>query len=99
MNNLLGIYEKALPDLTWDEKYRMAKEAGYDFIELSIDRNRLNKLDYTDAQIEEIRNCAAEYGMTLDTMPTAIIRSATSKKEKKASASSKERSFWQRSWA
>ncbi len=74
MNNLLGIYEKALPDLTWDEKYRMAKEAGYDFIELSIDRNRLNKLDYTDAQIEEIRNCAAEYGMTLETMTVSANR-------------------------
>ena len=74
MNNLLGIYEKALPDLSWEKRYALAKDAGYDFIELSIDRNRLNKLDYTDAQIEEIRACAKKYGMTLETMTVSANR-------------------------
>lgn len=74
MNNLLGIYEKALPDLTWDERYKAASEAGYDFIELSIDRNRLNKLDYSDADISEIRRCAQKYGMSLETMTVSANR-------------------------
>ena len=34
----LGLYEKAMPkDLTWEEKLLAAKEAGYDFVEISID--------------------------------------------------------------
>ena len=74
MNNLLGIYEKALPDLSWDERYAMAHEAGYDFIELSIDRNRLNKLDWNDDQIKEVRDCAKKYDMSLETMTLSANR-------------------------
>jgi L-ribulose-5-phosphate 3-epimerase len=34
----IGIYEKALPSsLTWKEKFSIAKDAGYDFLEISID--------------------------------------------------------------
>lgn len=34
----IGLYEKAMPDtLTWKEKLMAAKEAGYDYVELSID--------------------------------------------------------------
>ena len=34
----IGLYEKAMPDtLTWNEKFLAAKEAGYDFVEISID--------------------------------------------------------------
>ena len=34
----LGIYEKALPnDFTWLEKMQAAKQAGFDYIEISID--------------------------------------------------------------
>ena len=74
MNNLLGIYEKALPPLSWKESFALAKEAGYDFIELSVDIRRLNKLDYTDRQIEEIRGCARTYGMSLETMTLSANR-------------------------
>lgn len=74
MNNLLGIYEKALPSLSWDEAYAAAKEAGYDFIELSIDKNRLNKLDYTDVQIKEIKDCAQKYDMSIETMTLSANR-------------------------
>ena len=74
MKNLLGIYEKALPELSWDEKYAMASEAGYDFIELSIDRKRLNKLDYSDENIAEIISCAQRYGMSLETMTVSANR-------------------------
>ena len=34
----IGLYEKAMPDnLSWKEKFLAAKEAGYDFVEISID--------------------------------------------------------------
>ena len=36
----LGIYEKALPnDFTWLEKMQAAKQAGFDYIEISIDES------------------------------------------------------------
>ena len=33
----LGLYEKAMPDVSWREKLLIAKDAGYDFVEISID--------------------------------------------------------------
>ena len=34
----LGLYEKAMPaELTWKEKLEAARDAGYDFVEISID--------------------------------------------------------------
>lgn len=34
----LGLYEKAIPNfLTWEQKLQVAKETGYDFVEMSID--------------------------------------------------------------
>ena len=36
----VGIYEKALPvDLVWEERLRLAAQAGFDFVELSIDES------------------------------------------------------------
>ena len=36
----LGIYEKALPDsISWEQKLHIAKEAGYDFLEISLDES------------------------------------------------------------
>ncbi len=74
MHNLLGIYEKALPDLSWEERYTLAENAGYDFIELSIDKKRLNKLDYTDHQIQEVIDAAAKHHMTIETMTLSANR-------------------------
>ena len=47
----LGIYEKALPnDFTWLEKMQAAKQAGFYYIEISIDESeeRLSRLDWSD---------------------------------------------------
>ena len=44
----LGLYEKAMPsDITWREKLEAAKEAGYDYVELSIDatEDKIGRLD------------------------------------------------------
>ncbi len=56
-NYLLGLYEKAMPGtLTWAEKLQAAKNAGFDYVEMSIDEtdDKLARLDYTDGQIDEI---------------------------------------------
>ena len=42
----LGLYEKSMPsELTWEEKLSVAKAAGYDFVEISIDESdeKLNR--------------------------------------------------------
>lgn len=46
----LGLYEKAMPvSLTWETRFRVAREAGYDFIEISIDETdeKLARLDWS----------------------------------------------------
>lgn len=69
--NPLGIYEKALPDsFSWKEKFQAAKAAGYDYIEISIDESeeRLSRLDWTDSQIEEIREYMRQEDIVIPTM-------------------------------
>lgn len=44
----IGLYEKAMPEtLSWEEKLLAAKEAGYDYLEMSIDESdtKLARLD------------------------------------------------------
>ena len=42
----LGLYEKAMPKtLTWKEKLEVARAAGYDFVEISIDETDENLRD------------------------------------------------------
>ena len=67
----LGIYEKALPPATgWREKLQTAAEAGFDFVEISVDETdeRLSRLEWTAAQrLEFVRN-VAETGVRVPTM-------------------------------
>lgn len=54
----VGIYEKALPlNISVQEKLALAAEAGFDFVELSIDESdeRLARLDWTDAERREFK--------------------------------------------
>jgi len=49
VNNPLGIYEKALPrNLGWEDRFRLAADAGFDFVEISIDETpeRLERLSW-----------------------------------------------------
>lgn len=49
----LGLYEKAMPGaVTWEEKLLAAGEAGYDFVEISIDETE-EKLARLDMPVEE----------------------------------------------
>lgn len=67
----IGIYEKALPDsFTWEEKFRAAKRAGFDYMEISIDESdkRLNRLDMTDGEIENLIGMMKCEGIWFPTM-------------------------------
>ena len=54
----LGLYEKSMPsNLTWAEKLQAAKNAGFDYVEMSIDETdaKLARLDMTEGEIDSIR--------------------------------------------
>jgi L-ribulose-5-phosphate 3-epimerase len=45
----VGVYEKALPiDVSWGRRLELAAQAGYDFVEISIDEShaRLARLNW-----------------------------------------------------
>ncbi len=55
----LGLYEKAMPNhLSFKDKLKITKQAGFDFLELSIDETdeKLKRLDWTDAEIYKIKH-------------------------------------------
>ena len=67
----LGIYEKAMPNfLSFREKFRLAKEAGFDYMEISIDESdeKLQRLDYTKEEISEIKKAMEEEDFFIRTM-------------------------------
>lgn len=69
--NPIGIYEKALPNsFTWEEKFRAAKNAGFDYMEISIDESdeRLARLEWTDEEIENLRAVMRAEGICFPTM-------------------------------
>lgn len=81
MNNLekipLGIYEKGIPlSVNWYEKFKIAKDAGFDYIELSIDGkpSRLNRLDWDDGTISAIKDLSQAFSMPFRTMALSANR-------------------------
>ena len=67
----IGLYEKAMPDtLTWKEKFQAAKEAGYDFVEISIDASeaKIQRVYMTKEERLELVLAMYETGMPLHTM-------------------------------
>jgi hexulose-6-phosphate isomerase len=71
MLNPLGIYEKALPKaLSWRERLVAAREAGYDFVEMSVDETpeRLARLDWTLAERLDFFHAVREEGIPVPTM-------------------------------
>jgi len=67
----LGLYEKAMPsNLTWLEKCQITKEAGFDFLEISIDETdaKLARLDYSHEQIKEIKDAIDQSGVPILSM-------------------------------
>lgn len=71
MNNLIGIYEKALPkDLGWPERFSAARDAGYDFVEISVDETpeRMARLDWTPAERLAFFRASREAGVPVPSM-------------------------------
>lgn len=68
---MLGLYEKSMPnDITWREKLICAKDAGFDFIEMSIDETdaKLARLDSSKNERLEILKDIYEVGIPIKTM-------------------------------
>ncbi len=67
----IGLYEKALPDaMSWEERLAAAGQAGYDFIEISIDESdeRLSRLDWSKSERAALRRSIENTGVRIMTM-------------------------------
>jgi L-ribulose-5-phosphate 3-epimerase len=67
----VGLYEKALPaDLPWEERLEQAGQAGYDFVEISIDESdlRLARLEWPVSERVALRRAIANTGIPIKTM-------------------------------
>ena len=67
----IGLYEKAMPkELSWKEKLEAAREAGYDFVEISIDETdeKLARLEWTREERLELIKTMYEVGIPIRTM-------------------------------
>jgi len=75
MNNFstrpIGIYEKALPkDMDWNTRLEAIKEAGYDFLEISIDESdeRLARLNWSKDKLDELKKILKEKNIRIPSM-------------------------------
>ena len=67
----LGIYEKALPlDSDWYERLDLARDVGFDFVELSCDESaeRQARLEWTKSERRRLRDAVDKSGVPLLTM-------------------------------
>ena len=67
----IGLYEKALPEaLSWEERLGAAAQAGYDFVEISIDegQERLSRLDWESSKKLALRRAIENSGVPIMTM-------------------------------
>ncbi|MCB9420234.1 MAG: L-ribulose-5-phosphate 3-epimerase [Ardenticatenaceae bacterium] len=67
----IGIYEKALPfKVDWHERLSIARQTGFDFVEISIDESdeRQARLDWTAKERADLRHAIAENGVPIITM-------------------------------
>ena len=67
----IGLYEKAMPPgMSWREKLCFAKEAGYDYVEISIDEkdDKLARLDWSREERLELVRTMSEVGLPIRSM-------------------------------
>lgn len=72
----LGLYEKAMPsDISWREKLEAAKEARYDYVELSIDatEEKIGRLDMPKEERLALVELMYEVGMPIRTMCVSAL--------------------------
>lgn len=76
----LGLYEKSMPsELSWREKLNTAREAGYDYVELSIDETeeKIKRLDMTKEERFELLRLMYETQMPVRTMCVSALTKYT----------------------
>ena len=69
--NPIGIYEKAIPNqFDWAQKIQIAKGAGFDFIEISVDESdeRLRRLDWSQSQKDQLKDLLKENQFSIRSM-------------------------------
>lgn len=77
---LLGLYEKAMPAwLSWREKLKAAGEAGYDYVEISIDETeeKISRLDMTKEERLDLVSAMYETDMPIRTMCVSALTKYT----------------------
>ena len=74
-NYEIGLYEKAMPELSWSEKLTAAKEAGYDFVEISIDasEDKIGRVYMPKEERRALVELLYESGMPLRTMNVSAL--------------------------
>lgn len=71
MSYPVGIYEKALPKgMSWVERFEAARQAGYDFLELSVDETpeRMARLDWSLTERLAFFRASRECGVPVPSM-------------------------------
>ena len=71
----IGLYEKAMPELSWPEKLAAAREAGYDFVEISIDasEDKISRVYLSPAERRALVRQLWEQEMPLRTMNVSAL--------------------------
>lgn len=72
----LGLYEKSMPDdISWKDKLLAAKEAGYDWVEISIDASeaKINRIYMSKEERLELVSLMYETGMPIRTMCVSAL--------------------------
>jgi L-ribulose-5-phosphate 3-epimerase len=67
----LGLYEKSMPNsISWEEKLSSAKQAGFDFIEMSVDETdeKLKRLDMNASKKLSLISAMSRKGLYLESM-------------------------------
>lgn len=71
MTYRLGLYEKSLPpSLSWKQKLRAAQQAGFDWLEISVDETdeKLARLQWDEGQFATLKSATEETGCPVLTM-------------------------------
>lgn len=70
-DNSIGIYEKAIPNaFDWEQKAKVAKAAGFDFIEISVDESdvRLSRLQWSKKERADLVKVIKDNGLHFESM-------------------------------
>ncbi len=68
---LLGMYEKAVPnDISWKERLEVARESGFDYVEISVDETdaKLARLEWSADERRELVRLQQECGLPIRSM-------------------------------